>query len=164
MEGGARRNGPLVEAVDQFVSEKIRELARVINSLRKQELDDRGLHEKSTGRAASSINSRTSSSPASARGRADQTGPGRGPVIVIRPEPPQEQHGTVPASLDYQMSLDGFHIGREVEVNLHAALAPDRTRVPTGVTCIGMAIPHSKHRVASHSPHLPPPMRDISVP
>ena len=124
VEHGRRRpkNGPLVEAVDQFASEKIRELARVINSLRKQELDDRALDEvHRENRKLDEFKNQFLPSLGEGDG-GDQNGPGRGPVIVIRPEPPQEQHGTVPESLDYQMPLAGFHIGKEVEVNLSAAL------------------------------------------
>jgi hypothetical protein len=124
VEHGRRRpkNGPLVEAIDQFVAEKIRELARVINSLRKQELDDRALDEvHRENRKLDEFKNQFLPSLGEGDG-GDQTGPGRGPVIVIRPEPPQEQHGTVSESLDYQMPLGGFHIGKEVEVNLRAAL------------------------------------------
>jgi hypothetical protein len=47
VEHGRRRpkGGPLVEALDRFVSDKVRELAHQINARRKQELDERALDE-----------------------------------------------------------------------------------------------------------------------
>ena len=47
VEHGRRRpkDGPLIEAVDRFVGEKIRELARQINDRHKEQLDERSLDE-----------------------------------------------------------------------------------------------------------------------
>ena len=47
VEHGRRRpkDGPLVEAVDHFLADNIRELAHTINAKRKQDLDDRALDE-----------------------------------------------------------------------------------------------------------------------
>jgi hypothetical protein len=47
VEHGRRRpkDGPLVEAVDRFLAEKIRDLARQINDRHKEQLDERSLDE-----------------------------------------------------------------------------------------------------------------------
>src|SRR5260370_17746088 len=47
VEHGRRRpkDGPLVEALDRFIAEKIRALAHEINARRRKELDDKALDE-----------------------------------------------------------------------------------------------------------------------
>ncbi len=116
VETGRKRpkDGPLLEAVDLFVAEKIRELAKQINDLRKQELDERSLdqvHEENR-KLDEFKNSFLPSSQGEGGSGEDEDGNGEPPVIVER------RTGTEPAELEYTVPDEGVQIADGVTARM----------------------------------------------
>jgi len=124
VEHGRRRpkDGPLVEALDRFIAEKIRALAHEINARRRQELDDKALdqvHEEN--RRLDEFKNRFLPSfgegdggdgDGKGEGRRKHTHDGAGPV----------DWGTEPEVLNYEVPEQGLQIGKGISVGLRAML------------------------------------------
>jgi len=116
VEHGRRRpkDGPLVEAVDHFIAEKVRELARLINEQRKEELDERSLDEvHDENRKLDDFKNQFL--PADGQGAGNN---GTGPPPP--PPPPPPEWGDEPDALEYSIADDGIHLGRGVSVGLRS--------------------------------------------
>lgn len=122
VEHGRRRpkDGPLVEALDRFVADKIRELAHRISDRRKQDLDDRALDEvHRENRTLDEFKNRflpTSGDQAGGGPGSTGGGPrgGGGGGIV--------EWGDEPEALECVIPEDGLHIGKGVSVVLKPLL------------------------------------------
>jgi hypothetical protein len=121
VEHGRRRpkDGPLVEAVDHFIAEKIRDLAHQINARRKQELDDKNLDEvhKENQRLDEFKNRFLPSfgegdGGPGKRGAGPGGGGGGGAV----------EWGTEPDAIEYSVPEGGIHLGKDVTVALRSML------------------------------------------
>jgi hypothetical protein len=126
VEHGRRRpkDGPLVEALDRFITEKIRLLAHEINARRRQELDDKALdevHEES--RKLDEFKNRFLPSFGDGNG-GDGDGKGAGPRKPVRKGPRPVNWGTEPDVLDYQVPEHGLNLGKGITVGLSAILNP----------------------------------------
>src|SRR6267378_2081688 len=125
VEHGRRRpkEGPLVEALDRFITEKPRALAHEINARRRQELDDKALdqvHEEN--RKLDEFKNRFLPSFAEGdggdgegkgEGRRKRTHDGSGPV----------DWGSEPESLRYEVPEQGLQIGKGVSAGLRTMLS-----------------------------------------
>jgi hypothetical protein len=121
VEHGRRRpkDGPLVEALDRFIGEKIRELAQKINVQRRTELDDRALDEvQEENRTLDEFKNRFLPNIAEGSG-AEGTG-GEGPRH--RNGGGGADWGTEPEAIDYSMPEAGIHAGKGVVVPLRPLL------------------------------------------
>jgi hypothetical protein len=119
VEHGRRRPkpGPLMEALDRFVAEKIRDLAHQINARRKQELDERALDEvHEENRKLDEFKNQFL--PSYGAGEA----PG-GEDLQPPPPHPSPERGTVPETLELTVPESGVHIGKGVTVALRPFLA-----------------------------------------
>jgi hypothetical protein len=122
VEHGRRRpkDGPLVEALDRFVSEKIRELAHQINARRKQDLDERALdqvHEEN--RMLDTFKNRFLPNYGEGNGGAgggNGAGPGGGGGGSIT------EWGTEAEALDYSVPEGGIHLGKGISAALRTML------------------------------------------
>lgn len=117
-------DGPLVSAVDRFVAEKIRELAKEINDQRKHELDSSQLDEvhEENRRLDRFKNRFLPSGIGAGNGGAGEDG--RGPREKPEDSTPREQ-GTLPESLEFRSDMGGFlRMGREVKLHLATILRP----------------------------------------
>lgn len=133
VEHGRRRpkDGPLMEALDRFVAEKIRELAHQINARRKQELDERALDEvHEENRKLDDFKNQF----------LPTQGAGERPGTVgvpPPPPPPPREWGKVPDALEYSIPEGGVHIGSGISVPLRPLLnvsVKDATGRPVRVT------------------------------
>jgi hypothetical protein len=121
VEHGRRRPkpGPLVEAIDRFVGEKIREIARQINERRQAKLDEHSLDEVlEENRKLDEFKNRflPSYGDGSGGGGTNGTGPGSGTGGS------STDWGTEPDALEYEMPEDGIQIGKGISVSLRAIL------------------------------------------
>jgi hypothetical protein len=118
VEHGRRRPkaGPLVEALDRFIAEKVRDVAQQISAKRKQKLDERTLDEvHEENRKLNEFKNRFL--PTYQDG-----GPGPGP-LPPRPPGPERERGTVPEALEYSLpDGDVLHVGKGVTVALRSVL------------------------------------------
>lgn len=117
VEHGRRRPkpGPLVEALDRFIAEKIKELAHQINARRQEKLDDRALDEvHEENRRLDELKNRFLPY------NADQGngGPGNGSDGPQRPPPPPPPRdwGTEPEEIEYHVPEGGIDVGRDVKL------------------------------------------------
>jgi hypothetical protein len=122
VEHGRRRpkDGPLVEAVDRYLTEKIRELAHQINARRKKELDEQALdqvHEEN--RKLDAFKNRFLPNFGDGDG-ASGTGNGAGPRIGGGGG--GTEWGTEPDALEYSIPEGGLHLGRGITVALRTML------------------------------------------
>jgi hypothetical protein len=120
VEHGRRRpkDGPLIEALDRFIGERIRELAHQINAKRKADLDERALNEvHKENRKLDELKNRFLPNVADGSGGAGDSGMGPGGGGGGYPE-----WGTVPEELDYVTPEGGIHIGKGVTLPLRAYL------------------------------------------
>ncbi|MGH9716809.1 MAG: hypothetical protein ACRD4R_08820, partial [Candidatus Acidiferrales bacterium] len=122
VEHGRRRpkGGPLVEALDLFITEKIRLLAHEINARRRRELDDKALDEvREENRRLDEFKNQFLPS------FGDGDGKGKGPREP-GPKPPRSpvKWGADPEVLDYRVPEEGLHIGKEISVGVSAMLNP----------------------------------------
>lgn len=121
VEHGRRRpkDGPLVEAVDRFISDRIRELAHLINAQRKQELDERALDEvHAENRKLDEFKNHFLPSLGFGDGgpgkKGDGSGGGRGGGSL--------EWGSEPSAFEYSVPEDGIHIAKGVMVALRSML------------------------------------------
>jgi len=125
VEHGRRRpkDGPLVEALDRFITEKIRLLAHEINARRRQELDDKALdqvHEEN--RKLDEFKNQFLPSFGEGDG-GDGDGQGEGRRKRMHDGPGPVEWGTEPESLHYEVPEEGLQIGKGVSVGLRAMLS-----------------------------------------
>lgn len=118
VEQGRRRpkDGPLVEALDRFIAEKIREVAQQINARRKEDLDDKALDEVyEENRKLDEFKNQFLPSSGEGDGGPDRggRGPGGGGGGGGTCD-----WGTEPESLDYSIPEAGIDVGKGVTVPL----------------------------------------------
>jgi len=114
VEHGRRRpkDGPVVEALDLFVTERIRELAQQINARRKQELDERSLDEvHEENRKLDEFKNRFLPNW-------DGVGKEGPPDRPRTPHPGPVEWGSEPDALEYSVPEGGVHLGKGVSVPL----------------------------------------------
>jgi hypothetical protein len=124
VEHGRRRpkDGPLVEALDRFIAEKISALATEINARRRQELDDKALDQvHKENRKLDEFKNKFLPSFGEGGG-GDGEGKGAGPRRPIRQGPQPVTWGTEPEVLDYEMQT--LNLGKGITVGLRAILNP----------------------------------------
>jgi hypothetical protein len=124
VEHGRRRpkDGPLVEALDRFIAEKIRALAHEINARRRQELDDKALdqvHEEN--QKLDEFKNRFLPSFGEGDG-GDGDGKGDGCRKRTRNDPDPVDWGTDPEVLNYEVPEQGLQVGKGISVGLRAIL------------------------------------------
>jgi hypothetical protein len=116
--GGRRRPkpGPLIEALDRFTAEKIKELAHQINAQRQEKQDERALDEvHEENRKLDELKNRfLPYNP--------DRGDDRGDLPPQPAPPPPREYGTVAYELDYSVPEGGIHIGQGVTVDLRPML------------------------------------------
>src|SRR5271157_5143559 len=151
VEHGRRRPkpGPLVEAIDRFAAEKIREIAHQINERRQAKLDEHSLDEVlKENRKLDEFKNRFLPSHGDGSGGFGNTGtgPGRdgggGPI----------EWGTEVDALEYQAPEGGIQIGTGIAISLRAILeisVRDATGRPVRSTLEWFT---SDHHVVSISP------------
>jgi hypothetical protein len=126
VEHGRRRpkDGPLVEALDRFISEKIRALAHEINARRRQELDEKALDEvqKENKRLDEFKNKFLPSFGEGGGGDGEGKGPGPGRRMRVGPRP--VTWGTEPEVLDYDVPEHGLNLGKGISVAVRGVLSP----------------------------------------
>lgn len=122
VEHGRRRPkpGPLTEALDRFIAEKIRELAHKINSRRQEKLDDRALDEvHEENRRLDELKNRflpnatDAGSGGTGKGGFGGGGGGGGGQV---------EWGTDPEELVYSVPEGGIHIGKGLSLVLRPML------------------------------------------
>jgi hypothetical protein len=126
VEHGRRRpkDGPLVEALDRFITEKIRLLAHEINARRRRELDDKALDEvHKENRKLDEFKNKFLPSSGDGNG-GDGDGKGAGPRKPVRRGPRPVNWGTDPEVLDYQVPDNGLNPGKGITVGVRAFLNP----------------------------------------
>lgn len=117
VETGRKRpkDGPVVEAVDVFTADKIRQLAKRINDLRRQELDERSLdqvHDENRKLDAFKNNFLPSAQGGSGSGEEGAEGSRKRRTRTQRPK------AGFPSELEYAVPEGGLHIGRGVDISL----------------------------------------------
>jgi len=123
VEHGRRRPkpGPLIEALDQFIGEKIRDVAQQINSRRQERLDEATLDEvHEENRRLDEFKNRFLPSYGDGSGGKGDNGKGPG----TRGGTSGPEWGTVPEELDCVIPQDGlFRIGAGISVQLRTLLS-----------------------------------------
>jgi hypothetical protein len=126
VEHGRRRpkDGPLVEALDRFIAEKIRLLAHEINARRRKELDDKALDQvQQENKKLDEFKNRfLPSFGEGGGGDGEGKGPGRGRTIRVSPRP--VTWGTEPEVLDYEVPKEGLNLGKGISVGVRGILTP----------------------------------------
>lgn len=121
VEHGRRRpkEGPLTEAIDRFIGEKIRDLARQINDRRKEELDEKSLDEvHEENRKLDEFKNRflpnlgEGSGGRGKQGLGPEDHPGPGPI----------EWGTVPEAIEYSVPDEGIHVAKGITMSLRQFL------------------------------------------
>lgn len=126
VEHGRRRpkDGPLVEVLDRFITEKIRLLAQEINARRRRELDDKALDEvHKENRKLDEFKNKFLPSSGDGNG-GDGHGKGAGPRKPVRRGPRPVNWGTDPEVLDYQVTDNGLNLGKGITVGVRGFLNP----------------------------------------
>ena len=121
VDHGRRRpkDGPVVEAVDRFATEKIKELAREINERRREDLDERSLDEvQEENRKLDEFKNQFLSSDGAGDGGPGENGDGPG-----NPPPPSPDYGTEPDSIELVVPDPALRVGLGVELHLKRILA-----------------------------------------
>ena len=124
VEHGRRRpkDGPLVEAIDRFIAEKIRVLAHQINARRRQELDEKALDQvHQENRKLDEFKNRYLPSFGEGGG-GDGEGKGEGRRKGTNHSPGPVDWGTEPEVLSYDVPEQGLNIGKGISVGLRAIL------------------------------------------
>lgn len=124
VEHGRRRpkDGPLVEALDRFIAEKIRTLAHEINARRRQELDDKALDQvHKENRKLDEFKNRFLPSIGEGNG-GDGDGKGGGPPKATNDSRGAVDWGNEPEVLTYEVPEQGIKIGKGISVGLRAML------------------------------------------
>jgi hypothetical protein len=124
VEHGRRRpkDGPLVEALDLYIAEKIRELAHQINAKRKRELDEQALdqvHEEN--RMLDTFKNRFLPNYGEGNGGSG-AGSGAGPRGGGGGGGGGTEWGTEAEALEYSIPAEGLHLGKGVSVALRTVL------------------------------------------
>lgn len=124
VEHGRRRpkDGPLVEALDRFITEEIRALANEINARRRQELDDKArdqVHKEN--RKLDEFKNKFLPSFGEGGG-GDGEGKGAGPRRPVREGPQPVTWGTEPEVIDYEMQA--LNVGKGITIGVRAILNP----------------------------------------
>jgi hypothetical protein len=120
VEHGRRRpkDGPLVEALDRFIGERVRELAHQINARRKADLDERALGEvHEENRRLDEL--KNEFLPSGEGGDGGTGGSGLGPGGGGGG---YTEWGTVPEELDYLVPEGGIHIAKGVSLSVRSHL------------------------------------------
>jgi hypothetical protein len=124
VEHGRRRPkpGPLTEALDRFIAEKIKEVAHQINARRQEKLDDRALDEvHEENRKLDELKNRfLPNAEDEGNGGAGTKGSGGG--IRVGGGGGPTKWGTIPEELGYAVVDGGIDIGEGVSVVLRAML------------------------------------------
>lgn len=137
VDHGRRRpkDGPLVEALDRFIAEKIKELAKEISEQRKRELDDQALDKvQEENKKLDDFKNRFLPSNGAGGGGGETGGEEEGPGGS---EPPVTEHGEVPEVIELAWRTSPLRIGNGVELRLDHVLLPrvkdDQGRTVRGV-------------------------------
>lgn len=117
VETGRKRpkDGPLLEAVEAFAAEKINELAKKINELRREELDQKALDE--VHQENQKLDSFKNSFLPQGVGDSGTGDDGQDGNKQTRTTNKQPKPGA-PATLEYSIPGDGLHVGLGVEIQL----------------------------------------------
>lgn len=121
VEHGRRRpkDGPLVEALDAFISEKIRELAREISDKRRHDLDERALDEVHVeNRRLDEFKNRFLPQQGGEGAGGDT---GEGPNGPLTPRPPRPDFGEEAETIELTFA-GTLRVGRDVRLNLKEIL------------------------------------------
>lgn len=121
VDHGRRRpkDGPLVEAVELFASEKIKELAKEINERRRENLDEQSLDEvHEENRKLDEFKNRFLSDNGSGDGGLGEDGEGPGESLSPPPE-----YGTEPQSIELSLHEPALRVGIGVDLHLRQILA-----------------------------------------
>lgn len=122
VDHGRRRpkDGPLVEAVDLFIAERVKDLARQINERRREDLDERSLDEVADeNRKLDEFKNQFLSENGAGSGGAgeDGDGPPEDP-----PDPPRD-YGTVPQVIELALPDPALRLAVGVGIHLKRILA-----------------------------------------
>jgi hypothetical protein len=110
------KEGPLVEAVDLFTADRIKELAKEISERRREDLDERSLDEvQAENRRLDEFKNRFLSEDGSGAGGGAGDGEEEGPNAP--PPPPPPEYGTVPDAIELTVPDPALRLG--VGVTLH---------------------------------------------
>jgi len=126
VEHGRRRpkDGPLVEALDRFIAEKVRLLAHEINARRRRELDDKALDEvHKENRKLDEFKNRFLPSFGEGGG-GDGDGKGPGPRMPVREGPRPVNWGIEPEVITNEIPEQGLNLGKGITVGVRAILNP----------------------------------------
>ncbi len=121
VEHGRRRpkDGPLVEALDAFVAERIKDLARQISDSRRRELDEQTLDEvQEENRKLDRFKNQFM--PTGDMGEGDTGGDGPGPQPP--PDPPEFEWGDTPHSIEMMVAEEGITVARGLQFRLNPLL------------------------------------------
>lgn len=135
VDHGRRRpkDGPLVEAIDLFASDKIKELAREISERRREDLDEQSLDEvHEENRKLDEFKNRFLAEGGGGDGGAGEDGDGPEETF---PLPPQDQ-GTDPDTIELTVPDPTMKVGLGVELHLARVLSV-RVKDPEGRTVRG---------------------------
>jgi len=118
-------DGPLVSALDRFIGERIRDLAKEINERRRQELDDKTLDEvQRENRMLDRFKNQFLTSLETGVGAGDGDGEGEGGNRPIHEHSPPES-GITPESVDLAWDpTRSLRLGRGIVVHFSAILGP----------------------------------------
>jgi hypothetical protein len=148
VEHGRRRPkpGPLVEALDLFIAEKIRELAKAISDLRRHEQDQRSLDEvhQENKRLDEFKNRFLPSDGGGGGGGNGDSGDGPTPP----PPPPPREYGKIPEAVELRFTGDVLRVGCGARLRLNQVLhaqVKDRT---------GKIVPNAQLEWFSSDPHI----------
>jgi hypothetical protein len=121
VEHGRRRpkDGPIVEAVDMFAGEKIKELAREISQRRREDLDEQSLDEvQAENRKLDEFKNQFLASNRGGEGGTGKDGDGPG-----EPSSPPPDHGTEADSIELSIPDPALRVGLGVELHLKRILS-----------------------------------------
>jgi len=118
---GRRRpkDGPLVEALDRFITDRVRELAKRISDIRSRELDARALDEvQEENQKLDRFKNKFLPSDGEGDGGIGEGGIGSGWERARRPT----DYGTIPESIELVVPDEGLRVGRDVNLHLNGIL------------------------------------------
>ena len=121
VEHGRRRpkDGPLIEALDRFIAEKIRDLARQINDRHKEQHDERSLDEvHEENRKLDEFKNRFLPNVGEGNGARGKNGLGPGE----RPAREPTKWGTTPEAIEYFVPDEGIHLAKDITVSIRQLL------------------------------------------
>lgn len=141
-------DGPLVEAVDIFVADCIRELAKKINDRRRHELDEKQLDEvQQENRKLDDFKNRFLPDTESVTGEGPNEGNGGG--NGTDPPPPPPSRGEVPEIVEVRWpEHEVLRMGRGVEVRLASLIRPH------ALDSAGRIVPKLRYVWTSNDRHI----------